>query len=71
MLASVAATPTTVRVHGCHRSIADSAGVLGNSGDDIAGGSQLLAVLASILGVSDGLEAVTGEYSGFWEQPGL
>ena len=39
--------------------IADGVGVLGHGVDDVACGGELLTVLAGVLGVGDGLEAVT------------
>lgn len=49
----------------CKGSIADGVRVLGDGGDDVAGGGQLLTVLAGILGARDGLEAVAGAGTGF------
>ena len=45
---------------GSQRSVTDGAGVLGYSGDHVAGGSQLLTVLAQILNANDLLEAAPG-----------
>ena len=39
-------------------------GVLRHGGDDVAGGGQLLTVLAGILGAGDGLKTVAGAAAG-------
>ena len=50
-----------------HRSqgrVADGAGVLGNCGDNVTGGGQLLTVLAGILNTDDLFEAAAGAGTG-------
>ena len=52
-------------LEGCEGSIADGIRVLGDGRDDVAGGGQLLTVLAGILGTGDGFEAVARAGTGF------
>ena len=48
----------------CEGSVADGVRVRGDGGDNVTGGGQLLTVLAGVLGVGDGLEAVAGAAAG-------
>ena len=51
-------------VHGGQGGVADGVGVGGHGGDHLAGGGQLILVLAGVLGAGDGLEAVAGAGAG-------
>ena len=53
-----------VVLEGGEGGVAYSVGVLGNGGNDVAGGGQLLTVLAGVICAGYGLEAVAGAAAG-------
>ena len=57
-------------LHSGEGGVADGVGVAGHSGDHIAGGGQLLVVLAGFLGACDRLEAVPGAGPGLTADEG-